>query len=82
MADSLRSREGWAAIDAIQNRRILLLSEDLLQAPYLQTAAMVMIAKTANPDLFADVDLDHMLQMLMEEATGTLPTAVYYYKED
>ena len=82
MIDSLQSREGWAAIDAIQNRRILLLSEDLLQAPYLQAAAMVMIAKTANPDLFADVNLDHMLQMLMEEATGTLPTAIYYYKED
>ena len=82
MTDTLRSREGWAAIDAIQNRRVLLLSEELLQTPYLQTAAMVIIAKTANPDLFADVDLDHMLQMLMEEATGTLPTAVYYYKED
>lgn len=82
MADSLRSREGWAAIDAIQNRRILLLSEDLLQAPYLQTAAMVMIAKTANPDLFPDVDLDQMLQMLVEEATGTLPTGISYYKED
>lgn len=82
MIGSLRSREGWTAIDAIQNHHVLLLSEDLLQAPYLQTAAMVMIAKTANPDLFADVDLDHMLQMLVEEATGTLPTAVYYYKED
>ena len=41
-----------------------------------------MIAKTANPDLFADVDLDQMLRMLMEEATGTLPTGVYYYKEE
>jgi len=80
--ESLRSREGWAAIDAIQNHHVLLLSEDLLQGPYLQTAAMVIIAKTAYPDLFADVDLDHMLQMLMEEATGTLPAAVYYYKED
>ena len=76
---SLRSREGWAAIDAVKNRRILLLSEDLLQAPYLQTAAMVIIAKTANPDLFMDVDLDDMLQMLMEEATGMLLTEVYYY---
>ena len=82
MADTLRSREGWAAIDAIQNRRVLLLSEELLQTPYLQTAAMVIIAKTANPDLFADVDLDQMLRMLMEEATGTLPTGVYYYKEE
>jgi hypothetical protein len=82
MVSSLRNRAGWASIDAVQNRRILLLSEDLLQAPYLQTAAMVMIAGTANPDLFAGVDPDQMLQMLMEEATGTVPAKVYYYKED
>ena len=48
----------------------------------LQTAAMVLIAKTANPDLFADVDADNMLQMLAEEATGTLPAGTYYYKEE
>ena len=82
MMDSLRIREGWAAIDAVKNRRVLLLSEDLLQAPYLQTAAMVMIAQTANPDLFADVEPDRMLRLLMEEATGALPTGVYYYKEE
>ena len=82
MIDSLQSREGWTAIDAVKNHRILLLSQELLEAPYLQTAVLVMIAKTANPDLFADVDLDHMLEMLMEEATGTLPTGTYYYKED
>ena len=80
--ETLRSREGWAAVDAVKNRRVLLLSGELLQTPSLQTAAMVMIAKTANPDLFADVDPDNMLRMLMEEATGTLPTGVYYYRED
>lgn len=80
--ESLRSREGWAAIDAVKNGRVLLLSDALLAAPYLQAAALVMIAKTANPDLFTDVNLDDMLQMLMEEATGTLPTGVYYYKEE
>ncbi len=80
--ESLRNREGWAAIDAVKNRRILLLSQEMLEAPYLQTAAMVILAKTANPDLFTDVDLDQALSMLMEEATGTLPTGTYYYKED
>ena len=80
--DKLQSREGWASIDAVKNRRILLLSQELLKAPYLQTAAMVMIAKTANPALFADVDLDQMLQMLVEEATGTLPVGISYYKAD
>ena len=78
---SLISREGWAAIDAVKNRRVLLLSEELLDAPYLQTAAMLMIAKTAYPALFEDVDLQEALQMLTEEAAGTLPTGVYYYLE-
>ena len=82
MIESLRSREGWTAIDAMQNHRVLLLSRELLDASYLQTAAMVMLAKTANPDLFTDVDLDQMLQMLMEEATGTLPAESYYYRGD
>lgn len=82
LIESLRSREGWSAIDAIQNHCVLLLSRELLDASYLQTAAMVMLAKTANPDLFTDVDLDQMLQMLMEEATGTLPAGSYYYRGD
>lgn len=80
--ESLRNREGWAAIDAVKNRRILLLSQELLEAPHLQTAVLVMIAKTANPTLFDDVDLDRMLQMLTEEATGMLPTGISYSRED
>ena len=80
---SLRNREGWSSIDAVKNGRILLLSRELLEAPWLQTAAMVLIAKTAVPSLFADVDADEMLRMLAEEATGTIPSGMYYYcKED
>ncbi len=78
----LQNREGWASMDAVKNRRILLLSQELLEAPYLQTAVLVMIAKTANPSLFTDVDLDEMLRMLTEEATGTLPAGMYYFKEE
>ena len=81
MLERLKSREGWAAVDAVKNRRILLLSQELLEAPHLRTAAMVMIARTAYPDLFADVDPDGMLQMLTEEAAGTFPTGTCYYKE-
>ena len=80
--DSLVNREGWAAIDAVKNGRVLLLSQEMLKAPYLQTAAMVIIARTANPALFSDVNPDEMLQMLMEEATGTLPMGSCYYNED
>lgn len=77
--ESLKSRDGWASVDAVKNRRVLLLSRELMDAPYLQTAAMLMIAKTANPDLFTDVDLNEALQMLTEEAAGTLPTGVYFF---
>ena len=73
-------RDGWENIDAVRNGRVVLLSEELLQAPYLQTAAMLVIAKTSHSDLLADVDLDEALQMLMEEAAGSLPTGIYYYQ--
>ena len=53
-----------------------------MEAPYLQTAAMVMIARKASPSLFPHVDLDETLRMLMEEATGTLPTGRYFFRED
>ena len=75
----LVSREGWRGIDAVQNRRVVLLSEELLQAPYLQTAATLIISRTAYPDLFSDVNPDEALQMLTEEATGTLPAGLFYY---
>ena len=73
------ARDGWAAVDAVRNNRVLLLSEEVLTAPYLQLAAMVLIAGTADPALYEDVNPDEMLQMLMEEATGTLPAGIYYY---
>jgi len=76
----LLGREGWGAIDAVKNRRVLLLSQELLEAPYLQTAAMVMLAQTASPALFSDVDAEEALSMLLEEATGSLPTGLYFYR--
>ena len=41
--------------------------------------ALLAMAKTANPQLFSDVDLDEALQMLWEEAVGTAPTGTYVY---
>ena len=78
---SLLHRDGWSNIDAVRNGRVVLLSEELLQAPYLQTAAMLILAKTSDSGLLADVDLDEALQMLMEEAAGALPAGIYYYQE-
>lgn len=75
----LLAREGWGGTDAVRSGQVLLLSGELLEAPWLQTAAMLLIAKTANPSLFEDVDADTVLQMLAQEATGSLPAGVYYY---
>ena len=77
--EGLVSREGWPAMDAVRNGRVLLLSEELLEAPHLQLAAMLMIAKTAYPDLFAEFSADHALEMLAEEATGNIPAGLFYY---
>ena len=76
----LLAREGWAGIDAVQNGRVLLLSEELLAAPWAQVAAMLLIAGTANPELMADTDAGQALEMLAEEATGSIPQGIYYYK--
>ena len=75
----LTAREGWQEIDAVRNGRILLLSEELLQAPHLQVAAMLLIAKTANPDVMADTDVEKALELLAEEAAGSIPAGIYFY---
>jgi hypothetical protein len=66
-------------MDAVRNGRVLLLSEELLEAPHLQLAAMMMIAKTAYPEFFGEISVDHALEMLAEEATGSIPAGIFYY---
>ena len=76
---ALAARDGWAGIDAVRNRRMLLLSAELLEAPHLRVAAMLALAKTAAPELFADVDPGDALRMLVEEAAGAPPAGTYFY---
>ena len=76
---NLVSRDGWETIDAVRNGRVLLLSSELTEAPYLQLAAMLMIAETADPVLYEDVDPEEALKALSEEASGTIPVGTYYY---
>ena len=75
----LLARDGWSAMDAVRNGRVLLISEELLNSPSMQTAAMLMIAKTAYPALMDDVEIDKALGMLAEEATGSVPSGIFYY---
>ena len=53
--------------------------DDSLEAPHLQLAAMLMIAKTAYPEFFGEISVDHALEMLAEEATGSIPAGIFYY---
>ena len=77
-AELLR-RDGWSEIDAVRNGRVMQISEELLETPYLQTVAMLMIARSANPSLMADVDIGKALEMMAEEATGHIPSGLYGY---
>ena len=78
---ALVSRENWAQIDAVRNGKVLLLSEELLEAPHLQLAAMLLIAETANPELFPDTDPNQAIRMLTEEAVGSAAEGLYYFRE-
>jgi hypothetical protein len=75
----LLSREGWNGIEAVRQDCVLLLSEELLSEPWLQTAAMLALAKMGNPDLYEDVDLNDALEKLGLEATGAAPSGLYWY---
>lgn len=75
---SLLAREGWSAVDAVRKGKVVLLSQELLEAPYLRTAAALIIAKAAYPAEMADVDPAEALRMLAEEAAGTALTGVYF----
>lgn len=79
LLSTLLAREGWSAMSAVKNQRVVLLSEELLEAPHLRLAAMLIIAKTANPDIFTDVSIENALAMLGEEAAGVVPDGVFYY---
>ena len=75
---ALISRPGWAETDALKNKRVLLVSQDMLEAPHLRLAAGLLIAKMANPEVYADVDVAQALKALTEEAAGTAGEGLYY----
>lgn len=77
--NALLRREGWDGIDAVRNGRIVILSEEMLQAPHLRVMAELIIAKAANPESFADTETGTAFEKLSEEATGSLPAGIYYY---
>ena len=76
--DALTARPEWQKIDAVQNGRVLFISQDMLEAPHLRLAAGLLIAKTANPEVYRDVDVAKALRMLTEEAAGMAGEGIYF----
>ena len=45
----------------------------------MQTIAALIIAKTAYPSLYEDVDIGQAISAIIEEAAGTAPAGSFYY---
>lgn len=75
----LLQREGLERTDAVKNKRVLVVSETMLTTPALRTALMLLIAKTANPSLFEDVNMEDALQALLWEAYEAETPGIFYY---
>lgn len=64
----LLARDGLRETTAAKNGRALLLCESMTDAPQLQTAAALCLAKAMYPDLFADIDAAQAVGQLADEA--------------
>lgn len=76
---ALKAREGWSQIDAVQNGRVILLSEELLSGGAGKTGAEVLLAKAIYPALFGDTDGDEALRALTQEAYGAPASGTFIY---
>ncbi len=76
---ALRARPGWSSLSAVQNGRVLLLSEELLSAPHLQLFSTLLLARCATPTLFEDTDPQAALSQLTEEAGAGSPDGRLWY---
>ena len=66
--DALLAREGLADTEAVRAGRAVLIPSAALETPWLRIAALLAIAKTAYPELMADVVLEDAVGQLREEA--------------
>ena len=74
----LAGRPEWREIPAVRGKRVLLISAELLEADYLRTAAALMIACEAYPELFPDTDPAEALRQLTAEAAGEAVQGICY----
>ena len=74
----LLARDGLRETTAAKNGRALLLCESMTDAPQLQTAAALCLAKAMYPDLFADIDAAQAVGQLADEA-GAQTGGLWFY---
>ena len=79
VCSALKAREGWSQIDAVQNGRVILLSQELLSGGAGKTGAEVLLAKAIYPALFGDTDGDEALRALTQEAYGAPASGTFIY---
>jgi len=75
---ALFNRTGWAQTAAVRSGKVLLFSSGILESAWLRLLAELVLAKTAYPEVFVDLDLLRAQQMLSQEATGLLSDALYF----
>ena len=74
----LLARDGLRETAAAKNGRALLLCESMTDAPQLQTAAALCLAKAMYPDLFADIDAAQAVGQLADEAGAQIGGLWFY----
>ena len=77
----IAARPGWNKVDAIANKKVLILSSRIGTCPLGSAIAPLFIAKTAYPDKFKDVDPQKMLEEMYKKYWGTDLTGIWSYTD-
>lgn len=62
--DEILQRPYWGGVNAVLHRRVLIISEELLSTNEGMLVAKLYIASVMYPTLFADLDLDELVQQV------------------
>ncbi len=79
--NAISARPGWSKVDAIANKKVIILSSRIGTSPLGTAIAPLYIAKTAYPDKFKDVDPEKYLKELYKKYWGADLTGVWSYTD-
>jgi len=77
--NEILDRPGFENISAVLNRRVLLLSEELLQSDEGRLIAKLHIAHAMYPTLFADVNLAELYQEIAAAGGGDYTSGIFVF---